>query len=331
MMSAVLFFSALTFSVDAALRDVPVGECHGCEVTCFEDCALKYDREIMQDDFLQIDEQKSHAAQVTEEYSQCLIDDKCPCEKEKKKAEAAAKAAAAAGGKTSLLQKKGNATGACLLNDVPCAQKCSRKVVNKAEANLKAKVPVQKQALIQRDYPIHSVRVGVFSKGSMNMDQCLKFCLAATCGCDGVPDLDTIDRLVKAIKKNDAVSGGVYHPVEEAADHKGGVVDTHASAQFKPAEMADCAKGMIGKKVTKGLFIDFGEGVGGEVEICSTTFMEKLFGPGDHSQQDKLCKSKKSDDAEWGCVWDDTKAKCVVGISRNLVCQKKYFKDPSRF
>merc|ERR1719298_105616 len=210
-MSAVLFFSALTFSVDAALRDVPVGECHGCEVTCFEDCALKYDREIMQDDFLQIDEQKSHAAHVTEEYSKCLIEDKCPCEKEKKKAEEAATK-----GKTSLLQKKGNATGACLLNDVPCAQKCSRKVVSKAEASLKAKAPMHKQALIQREYPIHSVRVGVFSHGAMTMDQCLKFCLAATCGCDGVPDLDTIDRLVKAIKKNDATFGEGYHPVEEA-------------------------------------------------------------------------------------------------------------------
>merc|ERR1719313_1069332 len=280
----------------------------------------------MQADFLQVEDHKDRAAKVTEEYSNCLIEDKCPCEKEKKKAEAAAKAAK---GKTTLLQKKGNATGACLLNDVPCAQKCSRKVVAKADANLKAKG--HKQALIQREYPIHSVRVGVFSHGAMNMDQCLKFCLAATCGCDNVPDLDTIDRLVKAIKKNDATFGEGYHPVEEAADHKGGVLDTHRSEQFRPAEMKECGKGMIGKKVNKDLWIDFGEGVGGEVEICSTKFMEKLFGPGDHGKKDKLCKSTKSDDAEWGCVWDDKKGKCVVGISRNLVCQIKYFKDPSRF
>jgi len=326
MMKGLLLFSVLSFSADAVLRDVPVGECHGCEVTCFEDCALKYDREIMQADFLQLEAHKGHVAKVTEEYSNCLIEDKCPCEKEKKKAEAEAKAAK---GKTSLLQKKGNATGACLLNDVPCAQKCSRKVVSKAEASLKTKAPVQKQALIQREYPIHSVRVGVFSHGNMNMDQCLKFCLAATCGCDNVPSLDTIDRLVKAIKKNDATFGEGYHPVEEAADHKGGVTDTHKSARFMPAEMKDCAKGMIGKKVSKGLFIDFGEGVGGEVEICSDDFMSRVFGPGDHSKMSKLCKSTKSDDSDWGCVWDDTKGKCVVGFSRNLVCQKKYFKDPS--
>merc|ERR1719313_2539855 len=280
----------------------------------------------MQADFLQVEDHKDRAAKVTEEYSNCLIEDKCPCEKEKKKAEAAAKAAK---GKTTLLQKKGNATGACLLNDVPCAQKCSRKVVAKAEASLKAKG--HKQALIQREYPIHSVRVGVFSHGNMNMDQCLKFCLAATCGCDNVPDLDTIDRLVKAIKKNDATFGEGYHPVEEAANHKGGVVDTHRSAQFQAAEMKDCAKGMIGKKVSKGLWIDFGEGVGGEIEICSDTFMEKLFGPGDHKKQKDLCKSTKSDDAEWGCIWNEVKGYCMVGFSPNLRCQVKFIRDPSRF
>lgn len=324
MMRILAVFFALTFSVDAALRDVPLGECHSCEVTCFEDCALKYDREIIQADFLQTETQ-SHAARVTEDYKNCLIEDKCPCDKEKKKAEAAAK------GKLSLLQKKGNATGACAVGDVPCAQKCSQKVVSKTEASLKAKASTHQPALIQREYPIHSVRVGIFSKGAMNMDQCLKFCLAATCGCDGVKSLDTIDRLVKAIKKNDAVSGGVYHPVEEAANHKGAVVDTHRSAQFHPAEMVDCAKGIIGKKVSKNLWVDFGEGVGGEVEICSEKFMGKVFGPGDHKKKFDLCKSTKSDDAEWGCVWDDKKSRCVVGFSRNLACQKKYYDDPSKF
>merc|ERR1719161_1502238 len=78
------------------------------------------------------------------------------------------------------------------------------------------------------------------------------------------------------------------------------VVDTHQSEQFKPAEMKECAKGMIGKKVSKGLYIDMGDGVGGELEICSKKFLERIFGPGDHSKQEKLCKSTKSDDAQWG-------------------------------
>jgi len=31
-------------------RDVPKGYCHDCEVTCFEDCAMKFDREIVTPD-----------------------------------------------------------------------------------------------------------------------------------------------------------------------------------------------------------------------------------------------------------------------------------------
>merc|ERR1719160_36552 len=34
----------------AAVGNVPKGECYECEVTCFEDCLLKYDREIIQPD-----------------------------------------------------------------------------------------------------------------------------------------------------------------------------------------------------------------------------------------------------------------------------------------
>merc|ERR1719456_1589967 len=33
-----------------AVRDVPKGYSHDCEVTCFEDCVVKFDREIIQPD-----------------------------------------------------------------------------------------------------------------------------------------------------------------------------------------------------------------------------------------------------------------------------------------
>merc|ERR1719486_1903928 len=66
-----------------ALKDVPKGECYDCEVTCFEDCALKYDREIMQMDFLQMDTatkvKHNQTKDLTDAYGKCLIDDKCPC------------------------------------------------------------------------------------------------------------------------------------------------------------------------------------------------------------------------------------------------------------
>merc|ERR1719160_1528797 len=82
----------------AALRAVPLGECYSCEVTCFEDCSLKFDREIIQDDFLQLREgprknqtvslanqtasspdvhvPENHTMSLREEYAQCLVDSK---------------------------------------------------------------------------------------------------------------------------------------------------------------------------------------------------------------------------------------------------------------
>ena len=87
---------------------------------------------------------------------------------------------------------------------------------------------------------------------------------------------------------------------------------------------------MIGKKVSKGLYIDMGGGVGGELEICSKEFMGKVFGPGDHSKKQKLCASTKSDDSKWGCIWNEQKGYCMVGFSPNLRCQVKFIRDPSR-
>merc|ERR1719191_1205902 len=161
--------------------------------------------------------------------------------------------------------------------------------------------PAKKQVLLQKDYPIHSVQVGIFSRGAMNMDQCIKFCLAATCGCDKAPGLDTIDKLMNAIKANDAANPGEkdfshrdagfadkdnrdsHHGADD--DMGGAVVDTAGSYKFRPAKIEECAKGMIGKKVAKGLYIDMGGGVGGEIEICSKELMERIFGPGDHSEK----------------------------------------------
>jgi len=316
-----------------ALRDVPLGECHGCEVTCFEDCSLKYEREILADDnFLQIppEPENKTARKLTaigKEMVDCLKEEDCPCPAE------LAKAAAKNGTKngTAFLQ---NATCAVQPKGVvSCAQGCAQKVSQRAHAKLDAKKKktqkLKKQVFLDKAYPIHSVTVGVFSRGAMNMDQCLKFCLAATCGCDKAPGLDTIDKLFKAIKQNDAALPGekdFSHRDEPAT----AVADTHGSYKFRPAKIEECAKGMIGKKVSKGLYIDMGGGVGGELEICSKELMERIFGPGDHSKKMKLCKSTKSDDAKWGCVWNEKKGYCGVGFSPNLHCQKRYINDPSR-
>jgi len=322
----------------ADLRDVPLGECHGCEVTCLEDCSLKYYREIIYDDnFIQVGDPKknspknqtSNLTRIGKQYAECLQQDKCPCPKED------AKAANSHDPKV-LLQTQ---NASCSLAQGSCALECSRKVVSKAHATLEAKTKAKsakkKAALmfLEKDYPIHSVQVGVFSKGHMNLQECHKFCLAATCGCDKTPGLDTIDKLFKAIKANDAAEPG-----EKDFSHRGdinnrkggGVVDTHFTYQFRPAKIEECAKGMIGKKVSKELYIDFGDGVGGEVEICSKEMFAKVFGPGDHSKKEKLCQSTKSDDAKWGCTWNEKKGYCGVGFSPNLRCQKRFIRDPSR-
>merc|ERR1719171_1624420 len=70
--------------IAVAMADVPLGECHECEVTCFEDCALKYDREIIQMDmFLQTEaapEKKNRTVELTNQYSECVVGN-CPCQK----------------------------------------------------------------------------------------------------------------------------------------------------------------------------------------------------------------------------------------------------------
>merc|ERR1719236_106239 len=144
------------------------------------------------------------------------------------------------------------------------------------------------------------------------MDQCLKYCLAATCGCEDAPGFDKREETAKA----NAAAGPAVH-------------DGPAAPQYRPAKIEECAKGMIGKKVAKGLYIDMGGGVGGEIEICSKELMERIFGPGDHSEKMKLCKSTKSDDAQWGCIWNEKKGFCGVGFSPNLHCLKRYIKDPT--
>merc|ERR1719213_1068692 len=150
----------------------------------------------------------------------------------------------------------------------------------------------------------------------MNMDQCLKYCLAATCGCDDAPGFQgSAERLNAAVDANAAA---------------GGVTDTPKSMQYRPAKIEECAKGMIGKKVASGLFIKIEGGPGGMYEVCSKDFLSKLLGPsGDIDGMTAKCKSGASDDAKFGCLWNEQKGKCIVGFSPILTCQVEYFTDPT--
>merc|ERR1719331_1041419 len=161
----------------AALKDVPKGECYNCEVTCFEDCALKYDREIIQMDvFLQTGKGKENkTTELTNAYGECLIDDKCPCRAQEK-----------AKGKAVQFLETDKKKGKCAANAVPCSAKCAQKALTKT-ADAKQKLALLKSfstSMEKKDFPLHAVKLNVFAKGGMLMDQCLKYCMAATCGCE---------------------------------------------------------------------------------------------------------------------------------------------------
>jgi len=284
--AALLVLSA--FLSVAALHDVPKGECYNCEVTCFEDCALKYDREIIQADvFLQTPKGKENkTSELTDAYGKCLIDDKCPCR--------AAQAAAQSKGKAlELVEKKGK----CAVNAVPCSAGCAQKALT----------PKQPKALLQKkEFPLHPVKINVFAKGGMLMDQCLKYCLAATCGCEDAPGFEKLEATVKA--------------------NAGSVHDGPASPQFRPAKIEECAKGMIGKKVAKGLYIKLGGGPLDYVEVCTPGFLSAVGAPEGAAAK---CKSAASDDSKFGCVWHESKNMCVVGFSPILKCMTQYVNDPT--
>merc|ERR1719159_45449 len=139
------------------------------------------------------------------------------------------------------------------------------------------------KSLLQKDFPLHSVTINAFAHGAMVMDQCLKFCLAATCGCEDAPGFGKLKETVKA---NAAI---------------GGVTDTPASPQYRPAKIEECAKGMIGKKVAKGLYIKLGGGPVDYVEVCTSGFLSAVGTP---EGADAKCKSAASDDSKFGCIWD---------------------------
>lgn len=183
----------------AALRAVPLGECYQCEVTCFEDCSLKFDREIIQDDFLQLKElpqknvtvakvngtagspemqvKENHTISLREEYAKCLVESQCPCRAEAKVGKA-----------LQLMDKKKKTK--CAVGMGTCSEKCSSKVIdNDILALTKQAESTQneaKRSLLQKrleGFPLHPIKIGVFSKGKMTMATCLKYCLASTCGC----------------------------------------------------------------------------------------------------------------------------------------------------
>jgi len=284
------------------LRDVPLGECHECEVTCFEDCAFKFKREIMSTDskksLLQLSapvEKQSETSGLTPAYNECIAKEKCTCRQFSNKSKDVALLAADA--------KK------CAVGEMSCSSKCAGQVIENDIAAMQKQVA--KTGLLQKKgFPLHSVKINAFSTGKLKLDHCLKYCLAATCGCNDAAGFNSADDMTAA-----------------AAAAGGSVVDTPKSPQYRLAKIEECAKGMMGKKVNKNLFIKIDGGPGGMYEVCTGKFLTKLMGPGDHSKVQTRCDSMASEDEKYGCLWDNDKQFCHVGFSPILRCQVQYFDD----
>jgi len=321
-----------------ALRDVPKGYCHDCEVSCFEDCALKFDREITVPDVTGMDRLSREDTRVekhmkktmygvvlsqngtgaaakatsnakllklSSSYSDCLKQDRCPCSHDAK-------------GKGSSFLAAASSAKKCKVSKRPCALGCVNKTLDQAPALAQTATRVEPgpkdadDAAIPWSVNVHPVKINTFSTGRQNLEQCYKSCLAATCGCDDAPGMEAIDDLHGAIKANDMAKD----PVE----------DSSPMWQYKHADIVDCGKGMQGKKITKGLYMDLVGGPEGWVEVCSEDFFTAQGTPADIGK--KNCDNGKALLA--GCLWDDLKGACVYGLKKMFHCYTRYMDDDKR-
>jgi len=339
----VLFASSGAVGAVGKSLDVPLGECHNCEVHCFQDCTAQYYREVMladrRDDELKqrmlrenggahlsarglagvslpsllgVKDQLPHGDSLdkyiawrqgksVDQFQQCLVDDKCSTHDVQ-----ASKASPGCHG-TSLL-----ATGSqprCASTEQPCSQKCAANAVKSSTALMQS-TSLRKGS----GFPHAPVERGAFGNGQMTLDFCFKSCLAVTCGCSGAPGFEKINKIWGQIKQNEAA--------------KEPVVDTTATWQYREATQVECAKGLPGKKVNKGLYASFGSGA--YEEICTQEYFDAFYGVAYSKVPEllKKCKSKATDDMNFGCIW--TGYKCMMAADTPAMpCFVRYKRDPT--
>jgi len=374
------FIVAASFCILAAFGDVPVGVCHQCEVTCFTDCANKYNREIIEPEQREYelkqrmlrenggghlsarglagvrlasrlvqraaessanvttkavsegrshhifswrasnpDAEKKKLAKKQElarsmRFAACLERSQCPSHSLARGSSIASHCPQFVEPPASLLALRGSGTAVNGRRGSQCAMRCADEI---AQDDLKDS---EEPSLLEAKgpFPNYPVRHGMFAKGVLNLDFCLKSCLAVTCGCSDAPGFDAIDQLFGQIKNNIKVG----FPVE----------DTNPEWQYHPATMADCAKGHPGKKINEKLFIFTGStfGDGGWVEVCTTDLISSIYGPAypDTKQILTRCQSEKVDDSDFGCVWNNKENMCLVGfVPMTVECQVRGKRD----
>lgn len=373
MMSCMLTMLAATASA-SRIRDVPLGLCMECEVNCFEDCTLKFDREIMQPDLSLVQNHPGKAVDKKRELSKNAINAEMGRLKSK-------------GGKKCSKQQECSAAKTCAKNmhmelksvealkaenaeqyrayeehelqdaheisnsgkewadvsavkvsihDIPewhapspsalAHSHFSLSAQNATKASLRGNLAPAPGLNDPNDprtyYPLHPVKIGAFEKGVMNLDQCLKFCLATTCGCEGVPGME--DKSDMSKYEEQGKEAGTHH-------------STPPVWKYRKAKKEECGHGLGTNKVIKDLYVDFAPGVDGWLEVCTKKFFNQAAGASamlglndPQKEMDKCdCGVNRLDchEPEYGCSWNHVKNRCEYKAMYNTVCYKRYTFD----
>jgi len=167
-------------------------------------------------------------------------------------------------------------------------------------------------------WPLHPVKLGVFSKGGQTLTQCLTYCFAATCGCSG----------------QGIVSDASMPKMTKEAGKAGFYTDTKPAWKYSPATKEQCGAGV--KKIIKGLFIDYYPGVGGVVEVCSAEYFKNKAGAsGALGLTDPMEDAKKCDcgvnrldchEPDFGCSWNEL-GYCEFKAAAHTRCFHRYHMD----
>lgn len=378
-------------SVATGLKDVPLGMCFDCEVSCIKDCGAKFESEVMADDaLLQMTSKKVNTSnlrpktqkvvgpayqkmfkaseQLVKEYSNKLFfESKRSCDKNKgcgigqqcidsigkefanlEKVELEQHNEREVDRGQEVIETQGHkkwtdvSAQEVTIADLPTVHLDStprlRSSASVSQASLdslenahmssmrgdghlrlnQANSSLAPAPSTAQPWPLHPVKLGVFSKGGATLTQCLTYCFAATCGCSGqgIVNIESIPKMVKEANK-----AGYY-------------TDTKPAWKYSPATKEQCGAGV--KKIIKGLYIDYYAGVGGVVEVCSDQYFKNKAGAsGALGLTDPLEDKKKCDcgvnrldchEPDFGCSWNKL-GYCEFKAMAHTRCYHRYHDD----
>jgi len=171
-------------------------------------------------------------------------------------------------------------------------------------------------------YPAHPVKINIFAKGLINLDQCLNYCLSTTCGCEGVPGMEDAKKMDK---------------FADAGAKLGTHVVTPPVWKYRKAKKEECGNGLGDNKVIKDLYVDFSPGVDGWIEICTKKFFDITYGAAAMLGMTDATKDMEKCDCgvnrldchepKYGCSWNSIKSRCEYKAMYNTVCYARYTFD----